>query len=190
MVVPSRKPRKAVSAPARQEEPLGDSQYRRAKDRFGEDDDALYEYLRYHRLEDTTLCLGFYLMRAQRELNLNQADVAERTRTKNDPPITRSFLSVLLGGRSGIRADTWVRIANALDANPLEFFIAEGWIEPGHISSYQVPHSDLMLPLATKLDEVRPEFRQSAVAMIVAVIDTVLLQQKTLEGRSGVTSSA
>src|SRR5215217_6199388 len=137
MTVPStKKPRGAAktaatttkgrAAQVQDDDVQGDSPYQRAKEAHGgRIGDEFYNYLREHRLDDTSLCLGYYLQRAQREQNLNQADVAERTRTKNEPPITRSFLSAILGGRSGIRADTWVRIADALDANPLEFFIAE-----------------------------------------------------------------
>jgi len=165
----------------------GDSRYQRAKEEFGEDKDGLYDYLREHRLQDPSLCLGYYLMRAQREMNWNQTDVAERTRTRTEPPITRSFLSAGLSGRSGIRADTWVRIANALDANPLEFFIAEGWIDVGHIAAYQVPAANVILPIATKLEQIQGRQQQiAAVAMLGAVLDTVLLQQATQNPREKV----
>lgn len=155
----------------------GDSPYKRAKEQFGEDKDGLYDYLREKRLDDPSLCLGYYILRARRERNLNQADIAERTRTRTDPPITRSFLSAALSGSSGIRADTWVRIAHALDANPLEFFISEGWIDPGHIAAYQVPTANVILPLATKLEQVQGRQQQlAAVSMLSAVFDIVLLR--------------
>lgn len=158
----------------------GDSSYQRAKDRFGDDKDGFYDWLREHRLDDVTLCLGYYLERAKREFNWNQTDVAERTRSRTEPPITRSFLSATLSGRSGIRADTWVRIANALEANPLEFFIAEGWIDVGHIAAYQVPAANVILPIATKLEQIKGRQQQiAAVSMLGAVLDTVLLQQAT-----------
>lgn len=174
---------KAPAAPAQiedDEEVRGGSVYARTREQFGEDEDAFYDWLREHRLEDVTLTLGYYLMRAKRDMNLNQTDVAERTRTRTEPPITRSFLSASLAGRSSTRADTWVRIAHALDANPLEFFIAEGWIDPGHIAAYQVPAANVILPLATKLEQIKGRPQQlAAVAMLGAVLDTVLLQQAT-----------
>jgi hypothetical protein len=178
--------------PVEEDEPIaGDSLYMRAKERFGDDKEGLYEYLREHRLDDPSLCLGYYLMRALREMNWNQADVAERTRTRTEPPITRSFLSAALSGRSGIRGDTWVRLANALDANPLEFYIAEGWIDTGHIAAYQVPASNVILPLASKLEQIKSRQQQlAAVAMLGAVLDTVLLQQNTHPGTPEKVNSA
>jgi hypothetical protein len=174
----SRKKTTAALAAQEDDELTGDSLYKRAKDQFGEDKDGLYEYLRVHRLNDPSLCLGYYLMRAQREMNLNQSDVAERTGTRTEQPISRSFLSAALSGRSGIRADTWARIAHAVDANPLEFFISEGWIDSGHIAAYQVPAANIILPLATKLEQIKGRQQQlAAVSMLTAVLDTVLIQQ-------------
>lgn len=182
----------ALSATADDDEQIeGNSLYVQAKDRFGEDKDGLYDYLREQRLNDPSLCLGYYLLRASREMNWNQADVAERTRTRTEPPITRSFLSAALSGRTGIRADTWVRLANALDANPLEFFISEGWIDTGHIAAYQVPAANVILPLATKLEQIQGRQQQlAAVAMLGAVLDTVLIQQSTHPGSANKVNSA
>lgn len=162
----------------------GESLFKRMRTQYGADEEGFYGWLREHRLEDTSVCLGYYLYRAARELNLNQADVAARTGTKNDPPLTRSFISALLGGRSGIRADTWVRIAKACDANPLEFFQAEGWIEQGDISAYKVPNANMMLTLARKLDQFSPAFQSTFITMAEAMADTLLQQQTLVEGHT------
>ena len=69
-----------------------------------------------------------------------------------------------------------MRIANALDANPLEFFIAEGLIQPGHIASYHVPLSNLLVPLAKKLDRIDPKQRPQVVTMLMAVLETIANQ--------------
>lgn len=168
----------------------GQSLYRRMKTQYGDDEEGFYRWLREHHLEDTSVCLGFYLKRAERELNLNQADVAARTGTRDEPPLTRSFISALLRGRPGIRADTWVRIAKACDANPLEFFLAEGWIEQGDISAYKVPHANMMLGLARKLDDFSPAFQQTFITMAEAMADTLLQQQTLVEGSTKRASTA
>ncbi len=168
----------------------GDSPYQKAKEQLGVNSDELYAYLRTHRLEHTSLTLGYYLLRAQREMGMSQSDVAGRTGTTSEMAITRSFLSALLGGRSGVRAETWRRIANALECNVLEFYIAENWLDPSDISAYNVPNAHLLLPIAAKLDQVAPEHRQAVVQMIGAVVDTVLIQETTPTKRSKTTSSA
>lgn len=171
-------------------EESGDSLYKRMRAHYGADDDAFYRWLAKSRHEDTSVCLGYYLKRAERELNLNQADVAARTGTDREPPLTRSFISALLAGRSGIRADTWVRIAEACDANPLEFFIAEKWIKPGHIAAYQVPNANMLLSLARKLDDFSPAFQHTFITMAEAMADTLLSQQTLVEGHTQKVSTA
>jgi hypothetical protein len=78
-----------------------------------------------------------------------------------------------------------------MDANPLEFFIAEGWIETSHIAAYQVPAANIILPLATKLEQIQGRSQQlAAVSMLGAVLDTVLIQQSTHPGSTPKVNSA
>jgi hypothetical protein len=158
----------------------GESPYSKAKIHYRHDSDAFYEYLRTHRLEDATLCLGYYVERAKRERGWNQTDIAERTKTPTDPPLTRSFISAALAGRTGVKADTWKRVADALEANPLEFYLAQGWLDPGDIAAYQVPHASLLMGVSRLMDQVDPENYQPFLDMVKAMIDVVLGKQRAI----------
>ena len=157
-------------------QPTG-SPYQQALSRFDADRDGLYRYLEEHRLEDPSLCLGYYLERAKRELGLNQSEVADRTGSRTEPPVAKQFLSAILAGRSGVRPETYVRIASVVGANPLEFFIASGWVDPADIAAYQVPGAEQLGSIARKLEQLEPGYRRSATALVEAVLDTVLLRQ-------------
>lgn len=158
-----------------------DSDYHKAKDRFGpERRDEFYEWLRENRLNSPDLCLGFYLERAKREENLTQRDVAERTGSRNQAPITRGFLSAILGGRSGILPPTWRRIADALNANVLEFYIAEGWIDPSAIAAYQVPQNQLLVMIANEVERVPPDMQTHVMALVRGMISTLMAQRASM----------
>lgn len=161
---------------------MGESPYRDAEERFVNDPDGLYQYLREHRLDDPSLCVGYWLMRADRELGMNQSDVARRTAVIRDgqivvPELSRGFLSALLSGRTRATPDTYTRVARAVGANPLEFFLAEGWVDPADIATYSMPHANEWQPIAKKLDAVPPTERRKVVALVGSIIDTLLSER-------------
>lgn len=160
------------------------SPYREAEQNYVNDQDGLFEYLRQHRLDHSSLCLGYWLLYADRVLGMNQSDVARRTGVWKDgevvvPELTRGFLSALLSGRTRSTPDTYTRIARAVGANPLEFFLAEGWIDPSDIVAYSLPHANEWQPIAKKLDAVPPLDRPKVVVLVGAIIDTVLAERRT-----------
>lgn len=156
------------------------SPYREAEARFRNDTDGLFLYLRDHRLEDPSLCLGYWLMRADRELGMNQSDVAARTAVYRGAtvvikPLTRGFLSAVLSNRTRATPDTYTRIARAVGANPIEFFLSEGWIDPADVTVYSLPHASDWSPIAQKLDMVPVSERPKVVALVSSIIDAVLM---------------
>lgn len=152
--------------------------YRTAQRNFANDEDGLYEYLEKNRTEDLTLCLGYYLMRADRMLGMNQSDIASRTGAPGVEPVSRGFLSAMLSGRTKAAPETITRIARAAEANPLEFFTAMGLIDPSDIAAYQLPEARDWMPIAKKLINVPLAQRPRVVALVGAVIDTVLEPSK------------
>lgn len=160
---------------------MAESPYRDAEQKFN-DPDELFDYLREHRLDDASLCLGYWLMYADRELGLNQSDVARRTAVVKDgevivPELTRGFLSAVLSRRTRATPDTYTRIARAVGANPIEFFLAEGWVDPSDITAYSLPHANEWQPIAKKLDAVPPTERRKVVALVGSIIDAVLMDK-------------
>lgn len=146
------------------------SAYREVEERFSRDQDELYDYLREHRLEEITLCVGYWLMFAERELNRNQTEVAA------EMGVSRGFLSLVLSGQSKAQPGTYTQMARAVGANPIEFFLAEGWLEPADLKAYSLPFASDWAPIAHKLDAVPPAQRRNVVVLVGAVLDTVLQQ--------------
>jgi len=133
-----------------------------------EQQDELYEYLRRHRTEDVTLCLGYHLMRAERDFNLNQSGVAERA------GVSRSFISSILSGRSLATPQSFTAIARALNANPIEFMLAAGLIDKSDLVAYQLPDAAGWQPIAQMLTNVPSEERRNAISVVGAVLRTLL----------------
>lgn len=146
---------------------------------FDRDEDGFFEWLKIHRLESPDVCLGYHLKRVAREHNLDQVSIADRTAVNGQPPLTRSFISAMLSGRSGVRPDSWLRLADALDTNVIEFYLAEQWLTPSDIAAYQVPHAARYADLTALLDKVPDEVQRAAIALCKAVLETVIQQQKT-----------
>lgn len=163
---------------------MAESPYRDAEEKYENDPDALYDYLREHRLDDPSLTLGYWLKHADRVLGLNQSDVTRRTAVVKDgdvvvPELSRGFLSAVLSRRTRATPDTYTRIASAVGANPLEFFIAEGWIDPSDIVAYSLPHASDWQPIAKKLDAVPAADRRKVVALVGSIIDAALTERNS-----------
>lgn len=152
------------------------SAYREAEKRFEGDEEGFYRYLAENRLDDPTLCLGYWLKNAERYLNLNQSDVAARTGTNTEPPFTRGYLSLLLTGGSNATPATYTRIARACGANPIEFILADKrWgITEADVAAYQLPFAQDWSPVASKLAQVPIHRRRAVVALVAAIIDTII----------------
>lgn len=149
------------------------SPYREAEQKYGDDEDGFYEYLRQHRLDDPSLCVGFYLKRAARELNRNQSDVAAFTESSSAPPVTRGFISQMLTGHTKATPSTYTRLARAMDANPVEFFLAEGWLDTGDLLAYHLPYATDWTPVAKKLADIPALRRPAVIEVVSAVLDTL-----------------
>ncbi len=77
-------------------------------------------------------------------------------------PISKSFLSAMLYGRSKVSPENYKRLAEATEVNPLHFYIAEGWIE-----------RDQSLPVIHTLMSIPPDQRPHARAVVIAVLDSI-----------------
>lgn len=162
------------------------SAYRQAEQTY-KDPDEFLEYLHTHRLDDVTLCLGYWLRKAEKDLGFDQATVAARTEVRNaagaitQRALTRGYLSQVLTGATRADPHTWVRLADVLGANPVEFYLAEGWLRPAHIESYNSADNHLFLPLLDALLQIKDRsLRRSAVAVATATVTTILeMQTKT-----------
>ena len=130
--------------------------------------DQLFEYLEQHRLKDITLCVGYWLVWAERNLNMNQSDVADAA------GVTRSFISSLLSGRTLSKPETFERIARATGANPVEFLVAAGLVEPSDILAYQVPGRADLQVLADKLIHIPAHKRQKYVTLAASILDLAI----------------
>lgn len=164
------------------------SAYRQAERAYEGRPDEFLEYLEAHRLEDVTLCLGYWLRWAERELNFDQATVAARTEVRNaagevaQRALTRGYLSQVLTGATSADPRTWARLADAVGCNPVEFYLAEGWLRPAHIESYTLLDSHLYQPLLETLHRISDRtLRRSAVAVATATVDTILQMQTKKE---------
>src|SRR5215212_8843364 len=98
-----------------------DSPYRRAVIDLGDGSDQLWEYLESHKHEDASLAVGWALERAKRFFNRDAASVAQRTAVLDssgnlvEEPISKSFVSALLSGRSKASPPTYTRLAHAAE---------------------------------------------------------------------------
>lgn len=108
------------------------SAYCEASERF-QDPEHLYTYLQEHLHDDTTLWLGYYLMRARRLEGRDLAQVA------HDAGMSPLSISMLLSGKSEASPAIYDRLAHALDANPVELFLASGWLTPTEVAEYTEP---------------------------------------------------
>lgn len=150
------------------------SPYREAEAKFGDDIEGLREYCRQHRLDDITLCLGYWLLYAESELNMNNSAVTAAIGN------SRGFLSQVLGGRTTAAQQTYAKIARLVGANPLEFLIAQGLVDVGDIAAYNLPHANDLVLVARKFEQVPPTERPKVAALIVSVIDAVLSARDTM----------
>lgn len=130
--------------------------------------DLLYEM----RLHHISLCLGYYILRRQLDLNVSQAEAAESIGGN------KGWLDNILKGRNGIAPKQIPVIAHNLDANPVEFLIASQFVDKGDISAYlheaDVPE---LTSIARLLQDIEPKYRPAFVKMINAVADTIKVQQ-------------
>lgn len=165
------------------EEPkLGGSRYRDVLAKFGgpgttdiralsdTQRDDLYEYLKTRRLEDVTLCVAYWLLDAERREGLNQADVA------SEMGATRSLISQILSGRVISKPQTFERLARVLDFNPLELYLAAGWLDLSDIMAYQTPGQNDLRMLADKLQALPANERHKWTKLAEAILDTVVAE--------------
>jgi hypothetical protein len=157
-----------------------ESPYRKAERELGAGTDEFWEYLEAHRREDPSLCIGWALMRASRYLNIDQAAVADRTASVGRDgtvlvePITKSFVSAMISGRSRVSPQTYTRLAAACEVNCLEFYLAEGWIQPEEIGAFSVPGREEALPILQRLAQIKDyDVRIRARAVVLAVLDSI-----------------
>lgn len=155
----------------------GNSRYRDALDEYGHDPDALYDYLQKNRLADPSLALGYYLMRAEKLMNRNQSDIAD------EAGVSRAFISAILSGRTRSTPQTYTRIARAVGANPLEFLIAEGFIDAADVAAYQMPGAREWQQMGEMLVGLDEADRHNTVAMVRAIVKTVLAERESRQGR-------
>lgn len=156
-----------------------DSAYRRAEAEYGTASDELWEYLEKNKHEDGTLAVGWALERARRYFHLDQQTVAQRTAIADgagnvvEEPISKSFISALLSGRTKAAPPTYARIAHAAQVSPLEFYLAEHWLDPADISAYDMAEKDVALPIIQKLLSL-PEWRRPrAKAVVLSVLESL-----------------
>jgi hypothetical protein len=156
-----------------------ESLYRKAERELGRDPDAFWEYLERHKHDDRTLCIGWAIKRAERYLNRDQATVAQHTAVVDrtgrvlEEPISKSFVSAMLSGRSKVTPQVYVRLAEACEVSELEFYIAEGWTQPASIAAYNTPERAMAQPILARLAALRPDQQPSAVAVVLGVLDSV-----------------
>lgn len=155
------------------------SAYRKAENDFRGQPDQFWEYLERNKHEDWTLCIGWALRRADRFYNLDQQQVAERTAVVDSngqvlvPPVSKSFLSAMLTGRSKVAPDVYTRLADACGVNPVEFYLAERWLSPAQVAAYQMPERELVLPILTKLTAIGRSEQPAALAVVLSVLDSL-----------------
>jgi transcriptional regulator with XRE-family HTH domain len=163
--VPQRSPKRPDSAYIEYMKQVAGPQATDIRTLSNEELDRFYEVIRDHRFEDTTTLLGYWLLSAQRDLNLTQSDVADRV------DISRGHISSLLRERSTSLPETFTRIARATGHNPLDMMLVLGYINRGDVLSYQLPHSEDWLPIAERLDKVPRSERRKAVALINEILN-------------------
>lgn len=161
------------------------SPYRIAQREHGSSIDEFFDYLTANRFGDATLNLGYHLMRAERERNLNQSDVAAHTAVYGqngsviEKPLTRGYISALLSGRSQAQPETIARVYRAMGANPVEYHVAKLWLEDTEVRSYAQNLPDAALPLVQRISELPPAQQATVVQFCLAAVDTLLLRSST-----------
>lgn len=146
--------------------------YLLAKARYGEDENTLFEFLRAHRLDHPTLTVGYYVLRAKRFQNWTQADIAART-IVGGRAITRGFISAFLLGTTGGTPETLTSMMRAMGANPVEWYLAYGWLENGDLAAYGMAGGEAWVPIANRLANMREEDKVKSVALVEAVLDII-----------------
>lgn len=155
------------------------SAYRRAESQFGTNTDALWEYLEAHRLDDPTLAIGWALLRARRYFNWDNQTVASKTAVSNErgdlieEPLSKTFISSLLSGKSSASPSTYRRLAKVCEVSPLDFYLAEGWLDPGDIGAYNLPEREMATPILTRILRLPPYMRARARAVVLSVLDSI-----------------
>lgn len=167
-----------------------ESEYRKAEDRFGKNEDEFFDWLEQHRYDDWTLCIGWALMRANRVFGRNQVEIAALTAITDSkgrellPGINKAYISSMLSGTASPPARTYDRLARACGVNPLEFYLAEGWLTTADIAAFSVPDRALALPILEKLDSIPMEDQPAARAVVLSVLDTLISTTQRLTQRS------
>ncbi len=155
------------------------SSYREAESQFGTNTDELWEFLEVNRLNDPTLAIGWALLRARRFFSWDNMTVAQRTAVRDElgnlieEPISKTFLSSLLSGKSKASPHTYKRLARVCEVSPLDFYLAEGWLDPGDVAAYTIPDRELATPVLTKLLRIPRHMRAKARAVVLAVLDSI-----------------
>lgn len=156
-----------------------DSAFRRAERDFQGRPDEFWEFLEEHKYDDPTLAIGWAIERAKRFYNRDQASIAARTAVYDEQgrileePITRSFVSAMLSARSKVSPPVYKRLARATDTNPIDFYIAEGWVDLSDVAAYDLPDSALALPIIQKVMALPQERRPRARAVVLAMLDSI-----------------
>lgn len=154
-----------------------ESAYREAEAKFAGRLNELWAYLEQHRQEDPTLCIGWALRRAERFLGLDQSMVAERTAVTDRrgrtivPPISKSFVSAMLSGRSKVSPEVYARLARACEVSTVEFFLAEGWLEPADFAALGAADKELTTPLLQRFADIPEEHRPQVRVALLSVLD-------------------
>lgn len=168
----------------------GTSRYRQMLATFGgnirSDRDAQLEFLQQLkpiRLEDITLCLGYWFLWCRVYRDLDQSAILARTGVYDkegrmlEKPFSRGYPSLVLSGLSRARPDTWKRFADAMDISPVEFYIADGWLSPADVLSFQIDGSIQYRAVVDALEKVPEKSRNRAAAFIVAALGTIASMQ-------------
>lgn len=156
-----------------------DSPYREAERQYGTATDALWEYLEANKHEDGSIAVGWALERARRYFHLDQQQIAQGTAIYDgrgnllQEPISKSFVSALLSGRTKASPPTYVRIARAAQVSPLEFYLAEKWLDAADVAAYDMPEKDVALPIIQKLLDLPEHRRPRAKAVVLSVLESI-----------------
>jgi hypothetical protein len=155
------------------------SAYREAEHRFEGRPDEFWEFLERNRREDPTLAIGWAVMRARRFYGWDQVTIAQRTEIKDarghviEEPISKTFVSSLLSGKSNALPLTYLRLARATEVSPIEFYLAEQWLDPADVIAFSMPDKETALPVLQKLLSIPEKSRPKARAVALAVLDSV-----------------
>lgn len=155
------------------------SPYREAEALHGTDPDAFFKYLEEHRHDDPSLAVGWALKRAERWYNLDQTAVAARTGVTDrwgveiERPITKSYVSAMLVGRTNVSPGVYRRLAEACHVNVIHFHLAEGWEDEADIAAYSYPDQELAHPILSRIIKLPRERRAHATAVVTAVLDSI-----------------